>query len=226
MQCHQLRDDVQKYLPARVLFIGRVYHVRADNNNTIHLLIDGGTNLRYCPVFKVDNYWAASKPSAGCVVLNGTALVENVDYYAKLDAKCNNLEIALNKVIISNDAQLYIDDNNPDGYQRVGPTRKLSYGLDHVGSAAHVWVKYFTGSTFGADTSKQWYINWNMTTPGSSQPSRDDEIWYMASSVEKAGQTIDTTSGNLIPGCDAASCTMGNISFNIGGTFPKTSEHV
>ncbi|MFW6254186.1 MAG: PA14 domain-containing protein, partial [Chitinivibrionales bacterium] len=188
------------------------YHTRADNNNTMHLLVDGSNPRRHFPTFRIDNYWASSKPAPGCVVLDGVTLSEGSDYHAVFDNERHTLTIGLNKILRREDVQLYIDDDNTENHQRVGETPKMSWGVDQLGSTDYVWVKNFAGNTFGDDTSNQWYVNWNMSTAGSAQPARDGEIWYMASSVEHPHLEIDTSSSNLIPGSEdeAYYCTMGS----------------
>ncbi|MBN1602063.1 MAG: DUF2341 domain-containing protein [Chitinispirillaceae bacterium] len=204
------------------------YHLRADNNNAVFFSIDGGTTQHNFPSFTIENYWATSKPAAGCVTLNGSALTENTDYYAYLDDIRNTLKITLNKNISTDGNLLYIDDNYPSGYQSVGATKKMSWGVNTLGTNQYVWVKNFPSNTFGTSTSNEWYINWNMSRSGSAHPSRDGDIWYMASSVEKANTAIDTASTNLIPGSDASAyySTLGNLNFVINSVQVRTSENV
>ena len=200
-----------------------MYELRADNNNTVHLKLDGGSVPRNFPVFHIHNYWAASKPAAGCVRLNGITLVENADYYADFDDTYNLLTIGLNKTISSNGVLLYIDDGYANGYQVTGTTKKMSWGVQDAGSYDHFWVKNFSGSNFGSNTSNEWYVNWKMSKDNAT---RQGEIWHMASSVKNPMATADTASTtNLIPG-DPHNSTMGNLNFTIGGAESKSSEDV
>jgi autotransporter-associated beta strand protein len=204
------------------------YHLRANNDNTVHFTIDGSTYHHSYPSLTIENYWATTKPAAGCVVCNGIVLTENTGYYAYLDDGRNTLRIVLNKTISSDGITIYIDDNNTDGYQMVGAAKKMSWGVNTVGTNQYVWAKNFPSDTFGSNTSNQWYANWNMSRSGSSNPHRDGEIWYMASSVEKANTKIDTTSSNLIPGSNvnAYYSTLGNFNFIMNSYQVRTSESV
>lgn len=105
-----------------------MYELRADNNSTICLKIDGGSIRRNFPVFIINNYWAESKPEAGCVVLNGTPLIENSDYFAHFDNPHNQLIIGLNKMITTDEARLYIDNDFEGGALMTGATKKMNWG--------------------------------------------------------------------------------------------------
>ena len=104
-----------------------MYELRADNNSTICLKIDGGS-MEKLPVFIINNYWAESKPEAGCVVLNGTPLIENSDYFAHFDNPHNQLIIGLNKMITTDEARLYIDNDFEGGALMTGATKKMNWG--------------------------------------------------------------------------------------------------
>jgi hypothetical protein len=106
--------------------------------------------------------------------------------------------------------------------------KKDELGCYYIGYQQYVWVKNFPSDTFGSSTSNEWYINWNMSRSGSAHPSRDGDVWYMASSVEKANTAIDTSSSNLIPGSDASAyySTLGNLNFVINSVQVRTSENV
>ena len=201
------------------------YELRADNNNTVHFKIDGADISRCFPVFHINNYWAESKPKAGCVVLNGTALVENTDYYAVFDNQNNTLTIGLNKIISMDQTHLYIDDGYSAGYQMAEETRKMSWGIDNQGSYQHFWVKNFSGSSFGDENSGQWYLNWKMSTEGNS---KDGEIWYYGSSVNNPNSSVDTsdTNTNMVPGYDNYYDSWGYVCLNIGSSVSKTSYNV
>ncbi|MBN1600161.1 MAG: DUF2341 domain-containing protein, partial [Chitinispirillaceae bacterium] len=205
------------------------YHLRADNNNTIHFIIDGGTTLHYFPSFTIENYWATTKPAAGCVVLNGTALIENSDYYAYIDDPRNTLKIILNRIISTDDIHVYIDESHADGYQMIGATKKMSWGVNQISTNKYYWVKNFPSDTLGNNSSNQWYINWNMSTAtGPTHQHRDGEIWYMASSKEKPLTKIDTSSSSLIPGSSYSAyyATLGRIRLTNGSYHVQSSSDV
>lgn len=203
-----------------------MYELRANNDNMVHIQIDGGTIKRYYPVFQIHNYWATSTPAVGCVKLNGTTLTENNQYFADLNDDKNILTIGLNSILTSDANRVYIDDNYTTGYQMTGETRKISCGIDKVGSTDYVWVKNFSGNTFADATSNQWYINWKMINdvPGVSM---DGEMWKLFSSVTDPNLAIDTSARtNLIPGTDSHDVTVGYVVYNINGRYPRSSEHV
>ena len=201
-----------------------IYDLRADNNSTIHIKIDGANVNRYFPVFKLRNYWAATKPLPECVVLNGKKLEEGNDYYADLDNTGRVLSIGLNKILSEDEMQLYIDDKYSSGYQMTGETKKMSWGVENNGSYDYLWVKNFSENCFGDANSNQWYINWKMSNAGNS---KDGEIWHMASSLTNPNTVVDTISTiNLIPGYDNEFDSWGSVSLGINSHFPKTSYNV
>ncbi|NLG17507.1 MAG: hypothetical protein GX556_09290, partial [Fibrobacter sp.] len=202
------------------------YELRADNNGSISLKIDGGSISRNFPVFLINNYWAETKPAAGCVVLNGASLNEDTDYHVHFDNQNNQLIIGLNKIISSDEACLYIDNDFEDGHMMSGETKKMSWGVVDAGDYDHFWVKNFSRTNFGGSTSNEWYVNWKMVK-GTDNKSKDGEIWHMASSVKNPGIAADTTSTtNLIPGGDSWYSTMGNLNFKLGTAESKSSEDV
>ena len=201
-----------------------MYELRADNNNTVHIKIDGGSVKRYFPAFQIHNYWASSKPAAGCVVYNGATLTENSDYFAELDNTYKTLTLGLNKIVSADGVPLYIDNAFTSGYQLTGATKKMSWGVQNNGSYDYFWVKNFSESSFGDNTSNQFYLNWKMSTAGNS---KDGEIWYMASSVTQPNTAVDTTSAlnNLIPGYDGNNDDWGYVCMNINSNWPKSCVH-
>lgn len=201
-----------------------MYELRADNNSTICLKIDGGSIRRNFPVFIINNYWAESKPEAGCVVLNGTPLIENSDYFAHFDNPHNQLIIGLNKMITTDEARLYIDNDFEGGALMTGATKKMNWGIDNAGDYKHFWVKNFSENTFGSDSSRQWYLNWKMSTEGNS---KDGELWFMSSSYSNPGDQVDTAANiNIIPGADGDNDSWVTWAFNIGGQLPRSSKDV
>lgn len=203
-----------------------MYELRANNDNMVHILIDGGTFKRYYPVFQIHNYWATSTPAAGCVRLNGISLTENNQFFADLNDDKNILTIGLNSILTTDENSVYIDDNYTTGYQMTGETRKISCGVDVVESTNYVWVKNFSGNTFADATSNQWYINWKMKNDVAGV-SMDGEMWKLFSSVTDPNLVVDTSARtNLIPGTDSHDVTVGYVVFNINGNYPRSSEDV
>lgn len=198
-----------------------VYTVRADNNNMLHLLIDGGSINRNFPIFHIRNYWASSLPAAGSVKINGVTQIENTDYYAYLDDAGNILTIGFNKIIYEDNVRIYIDDAYDDGYQMIGSTKKMYWGRQNNGAYDYFWVKNFKESSYGDADDKQFYLNWKMSPSGNS---KDGDIWFLGSSVSNPNSMVDTVANtNHIP--DGANGSMGSYSFNLNGNYPLTSEN-
>ena len=202
-----------------------MYELRADNNNSLHIKIDGGSVNRYFPVFQINNYWAASKPAAGCVVYNGVSLSENTDYFAEIDNTYKTLTLGLNKIVTADAIPLYIDDAFTNGYQLTGAAKEMSWGVQNNGSYDYFWVKNFSESKFDDNTSNQFYLNWKMSTAGNS---KDGEVWYMASSVTQPNTSVDTTSAanNLIPGYDGNYDSWGTLCAKVNTSWPISSKDV
>jgi len=199
-----------------------VYDTRASNENTLNVLIDGDNVPRRFPVFRIANYWATSKPAPGCVRLNGSILEEGVDYFADLNDAWNLLYIGLNKVIMSNSENLFIDDANSHGALR-RKTPIIVSGKQSNGSVDYFWVKNFTENSFDSSTSRQWYINWKM----SENYAKDGDPWFMGASVTNPYTLVDTNNlTNLIPGYDGYNDSWGTYTFKIGQYYPKTSWNV
>lgn len=200
-----------------------VYDTRASNENTLNVLIDGDNIPRRFPVFRIANYWATSKPAPGCVRLDGNILAEGNDYFAELNDAWNLLYIGLNKVILSNSVNLFIDDANSQGaIQRETP--KIVSGKQSNGSVDYFWVKNFTKDAFDSSSSRQWYINWKM----SYNNGKDGDPWFMAASVTNPFYKIDTTFlTNLIPGYDGFNDSWGTYCFRLSTDYyPKTSDNI
>ncbi|NLG16032.1 MAG: hypothetical protein GX556_01735 [Fibrobacter sp.] len=201
-----------------------MYELRADNNNTVFLKIDGHSVYRNYPLFHIHNYWASSKPAVGCVTFNGTALSENSDYFATLDNTNKILTIGLNRVITSEGAQLYIDDGYANGHRTLVPTQKMNWGVDKAGTTDYFWVRNFEESSFGDSSSNQFYLNWKMSNDINS---KDGEIWWMASSVTDPTGTADTVSTtNLIPGNDGDTHGWGSLGYYIVNSLSVSSNDV
>lgn len=200
-----------------------VYDTRASNENSLNVLIDGDNVPRRFPVFRIANYWATSKPAPGCVRLNGSILEEGVDYFADLNDVWNLLYIGLNKVIMSNSENLFIDDANSQGALR-RKTPIIVSGKQSNGSVDYFWVKNFTEDAFDSSSSGQWYINWKM----SENNAKDGDPWFMAASVTDPFYKVDTAFlTNLIPGYDGYNNSWGTYCFRLSTDYyPKTTDHV
>lgn len=200
-----------------------VYDTRASNENSLNVLIDGDNVPRRFPVFRIANYWATSKPAPGCVRLNGSILEEGVDYFADLNDAWNLLYIGLNKVIMSNSENLFIDDANSQGALR-RKTPIIVSGKQSNGSVDYFWVKNFTEDAFDSSSSGQWYINWKM----SENNAKDGDPWFMAASVTDPFYKVDTAFlTNLIPGYDGYNNSWGTYCFRLSTDYyPKTTDHV
>ncbi len=200
-----------------------VYDTRANNENTLQILIDGDNNPRRFPAFRIANYWATSKPAPGCVRLGGEILIEGYDYFADLIDEWNLLYIGLNKVILSNSASLYIDDANSQGAVQRKTPRMVS-GKQSNGVVDYFWVKNFTEDAFDSSSSRQWYINWKM----SENDGKDGDPWFMAASVSDPFYKVDTAFlTNLIPGYDGYNDSWGTYCFRLSTFFyPKTTANV
>jgi hypothetical protein len=181
------------------------YQVRADNNNTVHLRIDGGTHKRRFPVFQIDNYWGAAKPAANCVVYKGSALTENTHYFCKLDAVFHKLYIALNKIVAADSTLLYIDDKNTEGSRAVTPARKMVWGK-YSGARNWFWCKNFPGDYFGAAGTNQFYFAWKMdSTSTTGSKSRGGEVCRFKSSNLAPYYKPDTSTDSSLMSTDADS---------------------
>ena len=105
-----------------------------------------------------------------------------------------------------------------------GATKKMNWGIDNAGDYKHFWVKNFSENTFGSDSSRQWYLNWKMSTEGNS---KDGELWFMSSSYSNPGDQVDTAANiNIIPGADGDNDSWVTWAFNIGGQLPRSSKDV
>ena len=200
-----------------------MYELRADNNNTLHIKISGGAVNRCFPVFQIHNYWASSKPAAGCVVYNGASLTENTDYFADFDNTYNTLTLGLNKIVTTDAIPLYIDNDFTNGFQLTGAAKEMSWGVQNNGSYDYFWVKNFSGSSFGSNTSNQFYLNWKMSTAANS---KGGEPWFFAHSVTNPNTAVDTaTNTNLIPGYDGNYDDWGYVCLNINSNWPKSCNN-
>ncbi|MFP4015209.1 MAG: autotransporter-associated beta strand repeat-containing protein, partial [Chitinispirillaceae bacterium] len=197
------------------------YQVRADNNSALHIEIDGSEIARRHPVFEIANYWGDVAPSAGAVMLDGTALVEGTDYYAKVVE--NRLFLGLNKMVSRDNARLYVHKSSGEGAQAVGPTKKMEWGTYDLGGTDHFWVKNFEGDRFGDAQADQFYLNWKMS---SASQSKGGEPTFMSTSVSSPNVAIDTIfNTNMIPDYTNGNDSWGQICFNINGDWPKTTQH-
>ncbi|MDO5575520.1 MAG: autotransporter-associated beta strand repeat-containing protein, partial [Fibrobacter sp.] len=208
-----------------------VYDVRANNNNTLDLYIDGGTITRRFPIFRIANYWSTSVPASGCVRLGNRILVENTDYYADLIDGWNVLYIGLKRVIVSDSVNLYIDDaSKVDAVKRETP--KMVSGVENISNIEYFWAKNFTKGSFGSADSKEWYLNWKMSYDN-GYDGKDGDIFCFASSAADPNEIVSPANhSNLTNYINSNSAgktdSWGTYSLEMGGSgkFPKTSEYV
>ncbi|KMQ52943.1 hypothetical protein CHISP_0164 [Chitinispirillum alkaliphilum] len=195
------------------------YHLRADDNSTTHFHIDGSRVARRFPVFEIANYWSESLPAA--VVLNGSPLVLNDDYYAHLRGQ--KLSIGLNRVIASN-SRLFIDKQSDRGAHMINPSKTLSWGDYTDGSSDYFWVKN-AGDQFGEVDAGEFFIVWKS---GPVNETRCDEIWYLATSCVNPFTSVDTISTtNQIQGQgEGYDESWGTVKYQIGSGWPATSYSV
>ncbi|MBN1756808.1 MAG: DUF2341 domain-containing protein, partial [Chitinispirillaceae bacterium] len=196
-----------------------IYRVRADNDNTLHCRMHGNADNRFLPVLQIDNYW--STDPTPYVYVDGVGLTSGSDYYAALDDNRNRLTIGFNRVI-NRCSAIFIDDNLADGYQRVGETKKMYWGIEGS-SDEYFWVKNTAGRYLGAASCNEWYINWKMNNAS----IKDGEIWQMRSSVTNPYTIIDTVAGtNLIQGTDGYNSDLGAYSIHYSDGSPTTTNDV
>jgi hypothetical protein len=176
-----------------------MYHLRADNNSTIHFRIDGKTNNRRFPVFMVENYWGSALPATNCVTLNGTALTANTDYYARLNTTYRWLVIGLNKTITTDSALLYIDDKSSEGARCITPMKKMVWGK-YSGTREWFWCKNFTGDYMGASGTNQFYAAWKMDSAndGGSQSHGGEVHRFKFSDVTPNVKADTSSDSNLV----------------------------
>ena len=203
-----------------------MYRVRADNNNTVHCVMNGATYHRYLPVFQVTNYWSTNQPSASTpkVYMNGSLLAFNKDYFAALDDNRNMLTVGFNSTVNADATRIYISSDDTLSSTTTTTMPKMVWG-SYASPSSHFYVKNFTGNTFGSATANQYYADFKMdnTTTGNG-----GEIFRLKTSKISPCGTADTTStGNLVSitsATDSASFSCGK--YKIGGSWLRSTANV
>jgi hypothetical protein len=199
------------------------YQVRADNNNSVHMRIDGRRYKQRFPVFQIDNYWGAAKPAANCVVYNGSALTENTHYFCWLDNVHHKLYVALNKTMSADSTLLYVDDKNGEGSRAITQTKKMVWGK-YSGARNWFWCKNFSGDYFGAEGTNQFYFAWKMdTTLSDTSKARGGEVCRFKSSNLAPYYKPDTSTNSSLMSTNALNggTPLGQtiLGYNSGATY-------
>ncbi|MFC1476496.1 DUF2341 domain-containing protein [Fibrobacterota bacterium] len=168
------------------------YMLRADNNNTIHIKIDGSSaEPEYFPIFQIANYWQTHTPYA--VYYDGSRMATTADYITSLDDDDNILYLGFNKKVTTTDLLIYIDDTDSSGAFMVDPMPTMTYGSDVNG----YYVKNTSSDSFGASGSNEFYLYWRMDETATGMGG---ELSEFRSSDNTASQNDLISNGtNLIP---------------------------
>ncbi len=134
------------------------YAVRADNNNRVVALINGGAaQTRVQPAFFISNWFGPRNPKY--VFLNGSKLTPNVDYVVDSVSHApfgSYLTFQLNKILTGADQTLFIDDDDSTGFMGTASAMK---SLTITATASDkIVVKNFSDTVFGGAASGQWYM--------------------------------------------------------------------
>ncbi len=134
------------------------YSLRADNNNRVVALVNGGAaQTRIQPAFQITNWSGAKTPKY--VYLNGTRLTPLTDYVVDSVGNATYgayLVLQLNKVLTGADQTLFLDDDDSSGFMG-DASRMKSLTMSAVASDKFV-IKNFSDTVFGGQTSGQWYL--------------------------------------------------------------------
>ncbi|MBW8886871.1 MAG: DUF2341 domain-containing protein [Fibrobacteres bacterium] len=143
------------------------YALRADNNNRVVALINGGAaQTRVQPAFYISNWFGPRDPKY--VFLNGTKLKTNVDYVVDSISTAysgNYLTLQLNKILTGADQTLFIDDDDSTGFMGTATAMK---SLTITSTSGKIAIKNFTDTVFSGASSGQWYMELGLkgwTTP-------------------------------------------------------------
>ena len=187
------------------------YMLRATNNNTIELRIDGTTArpLRF-PVFQIANYWAADTPK---VVNYDGSWIATSDYLVTLDDANNLLTIGFDKKVITTDLRIFIDDKDSSGAYLTGPMPKMYWD-----AGTDVSVQNFDGAVFGTTGSNEFYLYWDQ------DGLHDGEITTFTSSELSPTETAASATPNLTPASEADG-TFGYHDHTIASAY-ASNDHV
>ncbi len=143
------------------------YRLRADNNNRLIALINGGAAAaRVQPSFQIDNWYGPAEPKY--VYLNGTRLSPKTDYMSSLVnaftyegvSAGNHLMIQLNKNLTDADQTLFIDDDDSTGY--MGTASAMKALAITTTANDKITVKNFADTVFGGQSAGQWYMEFDL----------------------------------------------------------------
>jgi hypothetical protein len=144
------------------------YALRADNNNRVVALINGGAaQTRVQPAFYISNWFGPRNPKY--VFLNGTKLAPNVDYVVDsvtYSPYGSFLTLQLNKILTGADQVLFIDDDDSTGFMGTATAMKSLTITATAGDK--IAIKNFSDTVFGTAASGQWYMELDLngwTTP-------------------------------------------------------------
>ncbi|MDB5047740.1 MAG: Fibronectin type domain protein [Fibrobacteres bacterium] len=150
------------------------YALRADNNNRIVALLNGGAaQTRVQPAFKIDNWYGPNVPKY--VYLNGVRLIPNTDFVVDSVGTSyagSYLVLQLNKVLTGADQTLFIDDDDSTGFLGAAGQMKALTVSSVAGDK--LVIQNFSDTVFGASTSGQWHLELDLNgwAPGNWTASR------------------------------------------------------
>jgi hypothetical protein len=171
-----------------------LYMLRATNNNTMHLQIDGTATVpRRFPIFQIANYYASAAPKA--VYYHNSWQSTTANYIAGFNDADNMVTVGFNKRVTTPGLRVYIDDTDSSGAFMVGPMPRMYWGSDANG----FYVKNTSSTSFGESGSNEFYLYWKMAATG----GKDGEISEFKSSEVNALTTIASAT-NLIPTNDTS----------------------
>jgi hypothetical protein len=192
------------------------YMVRASNNNTMELKIDGtGTVPRQFPVFQIANYWATSAPKA--VYYDGAWQSTPANYIADLNDEYNILTIGFNSAVKNSGLRIYIDDNDSSGAYMTDPMPAMTWGE----SGSDFYVQNFGSDKFGAAGSNEFYLYWKMANTGAA--GMGGELTQFKSSETEPGEDV-STADNMLP----TDTTYGTFGYHdhYSTTYSSSMKHV
>lgn len=209
---HIMSEEVQAIYRQGFSRKDGAYRLRADNNHrVVAVLNSAGAATRFQPVFIIDNWYASATPKY--VYVDGTRLKPNVDYSSDLQSldllgMGGRLCIQINKAVTSQNANLFIDDDDSSGYQGVS-SQSPKLAMSSV-SGDYIAIQNFTGSTFGTISSKQWYLELDLNG-GTS--------WGSADATSKGYGNINVwKSAATHPGVAISTASNLTVSDGTGGT--------
>jgi hypothetical protein len=181
------------------------YALRADNNNRVVALINGGAAAtRTQPAFQIANWYGPKTPKY--VYLNGVRLMPNTDFV--VDSVGNALYgaylvLQLNKILRDSDQTLFVDDDDSTGY--MGDASRMKTLSITATASDKIAIKNFQDTVFGSATSRQWYMELDLkgwstptVTTGSTKGFGEINVWKSAATRPNVG----ISSANNLVGYD------------------------